>query len=80
MESEKIGVCSRLRMMGLKNKGIIEISQDPKSGTYVLIMSKGIRRKWLVFNFPEAMWRVRCSKAEIPEVASNFLADKILAG
>lgn len=31
MEEEKIGVWDRIRLRGLENKGIIEISQDPKS-------------------------------------------------
>ena len=78
MEKEQIGVSSRVGMRGLRNKGLIEISEDPKKADYVLIMSKGIRRKWLMFNFPEEMWRVRCSKEEIAPVISGFLAEKIL--
>jgi len=79
MEKEKFGIWGRVRMRGLKNKGLIEISQDPKSGDYVLIVSKGIQRKWLVFNLPEGMWRVRCSKEEVLEAVNDFLAGKILA-
>jgi len=80
MEKEKIGIWGRVIMRGLKNKGLIEISQDPRSGDYVLIMGKGIQRKWLVFNLPEEMWRVRCSKEEVLEVVNDFLTGKILAG
>jgi len=80
MEKEKIGVWGRVRMRGLKNKGLIEISQDSKGEDYALIMSKGIQRKWLMFNFPEEMWRVRCSKEEVLEVVKDFLTKKILKG
>jgi len=80
MEREKIGVWGRIRMRGLKNKGIIEISQDPKSGEYVLIVGKGIHRKWLVFNLPQEMWRVRCSKEEVLEVVNDLLTKRILVG
>jgi len=79
MEKEKIGVWGRVWMRGLKNKGLLEISQDQKRGDYVLIMSTGIRRKWLMFNLPEEMWRVRCSKEEVLPVIDNFLNEKILA-
>jgi len=79
MEREKIGVWSRVKMRGLKNSGLIEISQDSKRADYVLVMSKGTQRKWLMFNFPEEMWRVRCSKEEVLPVIDNFLNEKILA-
>ena len=79
MEREKIGVWGRVCMRGLKNKGLIEISQDPKSGEYVLIVGKGIQRKWLAFNLPEEMWRVKCSKEEVLEVVNDLLTKKILA-
>ncbi len=78
MEKEKIGVCGRVRMRGLKNKGLVEISQDKKKGDYVVVMSTGIRRKWLIFNLPEEMWRVRCSKEEVLSVVKDFLTDKIM--
>lgn len=77
MEREQIGVWGRVRMRGLKNKGLIEISQDPRSRDYVLIVGKGIRRKWLVFNLPEGMWRVRCSKEEVSGVVKDFLSQII---
>jgi len=75
---EEIRIRDRTRMRGLKNKGLIEISQDPKTGDFVLIMGKGIRKKWLLFNLPEGMWRARCSKEEVLDVVKNFLAERIL--
>ena len=78
MEIEEIRIRDRTRMRGLKNKGLIEISQNPKTGEFVLIMGKGIRRKWLFFNLPEGMWRARCSKEEVLDVVKDFLAEKIL--
>ncbi len=78
MKMEEIRIRDRTRMRGLKNKGLIEISQDPKTGDFVLIMGKGIRKKWLLFNLPEGMWRARCSKEEVLDVVKNFLAEKIL--
>lgn len=78
MEIEEIRIRDRTRMRGLKNKGLIEISQDAKTGDFVLILGKGIRRKWLFFNLPQGMWRARCSKEEVLDVVSGFLAEKVL--
>ncbi|MFB0556461.1 MAG: hypothetical protein ACETVW_01190 [Dehalococcoidia bacterium] len=78
MKMEEIRIRDRTRMRGLKNKGLIEISQDPKTGDFVLIMGKGIHKKWLLFNLPEGMWRARCSKEEVLDVVKNFLAERIL--
>lgn len=82
MEIEEIGVGARLGMRGLKNMGLMEISEDPKTGDFILVISKGIRekwyRKWLRINLPEGMWRVKCSKEEVSEVVNKFLAEKIL--
>ena len=81
-EIEEIGVGARLRMQGLKNRGMMEISEDPKSGDFVLVISKGIRekwyRKWLRINLPQGMWRVKCSKEEVSEAVNKFLSEKIL--
>ena len=79
MEIEEIGVGARLGMRGLKNRGMMEISENPKSGDFVLVISKGIRRRWLMFNLAEGMWRVKCSKEEVSEAMNKFLAEKILA-
>ena len=78
MEKERIGVWGRVGMKGLKNRGLVEISQDRKRGDFVLIMSTGIRKKWLIFNLPEEMWRVRCSKEEVSSVVNDFLKEKIV--
>lgn len=82
MEIEEIGVGTRLRMTGLKNRGMVEISEDTKSGDFLLVIGKGIRdkwyRKWFRVNMPEAMWRVKCSKEEVSEAVSKFLAEKIM--
>jgi hypothetical protein len=78
MKIEEIRVRDRMRARGLKNKGLIEISQDPKTGNFILIMGKGIHRKWLLFNLPEGMWRAECSKNEVLDVVKNFLTEKIL--
>jgi len=78
MEIEEIGVGTRLGMRGLKNKGIMEISEDPKSGDFVLVIGKGIQRKWGIFILPQGMWRVKCSKGEVLDAVNKFLAEKIL--
>jgi len=78
MKMEKMRVRDRMRMRGLKNKSLIEISQDTKTGNFVLVMSKGTHRKWLLFNFPDGMWRTECSKEEVPDVVKDFLTEKIL--
>lgn len=80
MEKDRIGVWGRMSMRGLRNQGLIEVSQDSKQANYVLIMSKGIQRKWLMFNFPEEMWRVRCTKEEVIPVIDDFLKEKVMAG
>ena len=78
MKIEKIRVRDRIGMRGLKNKGLIEISQDTKTNDFVLIISKGTHRKWLLFNFPDGMWRAVCSREEVLNVAKDFLTEKIL--
>ena len=78
MEIQEIKVRDRLKIRGLKNKGLIEILEDSKGGGLVLIIAKGIHKKWLIFNFPEGMWKVRCSKDEVLDVVKNMLAEKIL--
>lgn len=79
MELEKTKVSSMISRRGLRNKGMIEISQDPKSGEYVLVAAIGIRRKWIMFNFPEAMWRGHGSKEEVLEMSKRLLEETILA-
>jgi hypothetical protein len=78
MKIEEIKVRDRIGMRGLKNKGLVEISQDTKTGDFVLVMSKGVHKKWLIFNFPDGMWRAECSREEVLNVVKDFLTDKIL--
>ena len=78
MKIEEIGIRDRMRVRGLKNKGLIEISQDTRTGDFVLIMGKGVHRKWLLFNFPEGMWRTSCPKEQVLDVVKDFLTEKIL--
>jgi hypothetical protein len=80
MEIEKTTVRAMLGRRGLKNRGMIEICQHTKTGEFVIVAAKGIRKKWLVFNLPEAMWRGRGSKEEVLEASKRLLEDKILAG
>jgi hypothetical protein len=75
---EEIRVRDRMRMRRLKNKGLVEISQDTKTGDFVLVMSKGTHRKWLLFNFPDGMWRASCSKEQVLEAVQDFVTEKIL--
>ncbi len=74
MEKEKIGVGARVKAKGLKNRGLIEITEDEKTGEFVLFMSHGIRRKGPL-NLPEEMWRVRCSKDEVAGVVSDYMKE-----
>ena len=80
MEIEKLPM-SRIMsaMRGLKNKGLIQISEDGKTGDFVIIVGKGIHRQWGVFNLPQGLWRVTCKKEEVKEAVDRVLADKILS-
>jgi hypothetical protein len=78
MKIEEIRVRNRMRMRGLKNKGLIEISQDIKTGDFVLVMSKGVRKKWLIFNFPDGMWRATGPKEQVLDAVKDFLTEKLL--
>ena len=75
MEKEVIGVTDRVKMRGLQNKGLIEISLEKKTGDYIIVMSRGIQRKSLIFNLPEGMWKVRCSREEVPRVINDFMTE-----
>jgi hypothetical protein len=33
-----------------------------------------------MFNFPEEMWKVKCSKEEVAGVVKDFLSESILGG
>ncbi len=78
MKLEETRVSSMMWRRRLENKGMIEISQDKKTGEFVLVAAKGIRKKWLIFNLPEAMWRGHGSKEEVLKEAKRLL-DTILA-
>jgi hypothetical protein len=80
MEIEKLKT-SRLMsaMKGLRNKGLLHISEERKTGNYVIIVMKGIHREWRLFNLPQASWRVICKKEEVKEAVDRLLAEKILA-
>lgn len=80
MEKEKVGISARLKTKGLKNMGLIEVSLDSKTGKYVLFMSKGIHKKLGIFNFPDEMWKVKCSREELPGVVKDYLVGTILKG
>jgi hypothetical protein len=79
VQREEIKVRDRMKIRGLRNKGIVEILQDPKTGDFVIIMGKGIHREMLMFNLPEGMWRARCSKEEVLGVVTDFITEKVLA-
>jgi len=64
---------------GLRNKGMIEISQDHKTGESVLVAVKAIRKKRLVFYWTDTMWRGRGSKEEVLEESKRLLEEMILA-
>jgi hypothetical protein len=80
METEKVKLRElMLAMKGLKNRGLIQISEDKKTGDFVVIVGKGIKREWGIFNLPQGLWRIRCKKDEVKEAVDKVLADKILA-
>ncbi|OGO02879.1 MAG: hypothetical protein A2Y91_06490 [Chloroflexi bacterium RBG_13_54_8] len=63
---------------GLRNRGMIDISQDPKTGEFVLIAVKNIRRKRLVSYWPEIMWRGWGSKEEVLKESKRLLEEMLL--
>jgi len=80
VEIEKIKMTQLIsKMKGQKNKGLIQISEDKKTGDYVIIVGKGIHREWGIFNLPQGLWQVRCSKEEVKEAVDKLLDEKILS-
>jgi hypothetical protein len=79
MEIEKIKM-SRLMsaMKGLRNKGLIQISEDKKTGNFVVIVGRGIHRQWGVFNLPQGLWQITCKKEEVKEAVDRLLTEQIL--
>lgn len=54
------------------------MSQDRRTGEFLLIGSGEIRRKWLLFNLPQGMWRMRGSREDVLEAARKLLEERIL--
>jgi hypothetical protein len=80
VEIEKIKMTQLIsKMKGQKNKGLIQISEDKKTGDYLVIVGKGIHREWGIFNMPQGLWQVRCSKEEVKEAVDKLLDEKILS-
>ena len=65
-------------MKGLRNRGLIQISEDKKTGEFVVIVGKGIKREWGIFNLPQGLWRIRCKKDEVRAAVDKILLEKIL--
>jgi hypothetical protein len=65
-------------MKGLKNKGLIQISEDKKTGDFVVIVRKGIKREWGILNLPQGLWRITCKRDEVREAVDKVLVEKIL--
>jgi len=78
IEFEEIGVRDRLFMRGLRTRGLMEVSQDRKTGQFMLVGSGEVQTKWLLFNLPQGMWRMRGSREEILEAARQLLEERIL--
>ena len=68
-----------INLQKVLNTGMIDISQDLKTGESVLVALKGIRRKQLGFCWPEKMWRGRGSKEEVLQQSKRLLEEMILA-
>ena len=78
IEFEEIGVRDTLFMRRLRTRGMIVVSQDRRTGDLVLIGSGEVRRKWLLFNLPQGMWRMRGSREQVLEAARKLLEERIL--
>lgn len=79
MEIEKLKMSQLMSTMkGLKNSGLIQISEDKKTGNFVIIVGKGIHRQWGVFNLPRGLWRITCKKEEVKEAVDKLLIEQIL--
>lgn len=79
MEIEEMklrGLISAIK--GQKNKGLIQVSENAKTGEYVVIVGKGIKREWGMFTLPQGLWRIRCRKEEVREAIDKLLTEKIL--
>jgi hypothetical protein len=80
VEIEKIKMTQLIsKMKGHKNKGLIQISEDKKTGEYLVIIGKGIHREWGIFNLPQGLWQVKCSKEDVKQAVDKLLDEKILS-
>ena len=79
MEMEKLQINVLAFAKGLKNKGLIDISEDKEDkDKYVIIVGQAIHRQWGIFSLPKGIWRVTCRKEEVKEVVDKLLTEKIL--
>jgi hypothetical protein len=78
MKLEETGTRSMLGMGGLRNKGMVVLSRDPKTEEFGLVAAKNIRRKWLMFNVPEKTWKGLESKEEVLTESKRLLDENIL--
>jgi hypothetical protein len=78
MEIEKIKTRQLMSAMKGTNRGLIQISEDKKTGNFMIILGKGIHRQWGVFNLPQGLWRVTCKKEEVKEAVDRLLTEQIL--
>jgi hypothetical protein len=80
MEMEQIKLNKLMfGMKGLKNTGLIQISENKKTGDFVIVVGKGIQRQWGMFNLPQGLWRIICRKDEVREAVDRILTEKLLA-
>ncbi len=79
MQLEETKTRSLLGMRGLRNKGLMVVSQDPRTEDYVLVAARNIRRKYLIFNLPEKMWKGRGSKEDVLTEAKRLLDETLLS-
>ena len=67
MEIERLQMSRLLFAIKGQNRGLIQISEDRKTGSFVIVVGKGIRRRRGVLNLPQGLWRVTCKKEEVKE-------------
>jgi hypothetical protein len=78
MEPKEIKFREKAKPRKLKYKALVEVLEDATTGEIVLVMSKGIKRKWLLLNLPEGIWQARCTRGEAWDIVRAFLTEKIL--
>lgn len=82
MEIKEVGIGARLGLRGLRQRGMVEICDDPATGEFTLFIGRGIRqrwyRRWLKVNLPEKMWQVKCSREELAGAIDRLLTENLL--